>query len=140
MKRAATLGGMVLALAILGCKSAPTTVEAAKLEGTNWVLVSDVPEGVKPATFTLHADGRKVSGFTGCNRMFGQYTLSGQTLYFNAMGTTKMACPGAPMEIEKRFLGALTRTRSFTIVGDTLSLRDDDAVLLRFRAGPPDVR
>lgn len=139
MKRAATFGSMVLAVAILCCKSAPPA-EAAKLEGTNWVLVSDVPEGAKPATFTLQAEGHKVSGFTGCNRMFGQYTLSGQTLYFNAMGTTKMACPGAPMEIEKRVLGALTRTRSFTIVGDTLSLRDDDAVLLRFRAGPPDVR
>lgn len=140
MKRAAALGSMVLAVAVLGCKSAPTPVEAAKLAGTNWVLVSDVPEGAKPATFTLQADGHKVAGFTGCNRMFGQYTLSGQTLYFNAMGTTKMACPGAPMEIEKRVLGALTRTRSFTIVGDTLSLRDDDAVLLRFRAAPPDVR
>jgi heat shock protein HslJ len=137
MKRAAKLGSMLLAVAILGCKSAPTPVEAAKLEGTNWVLVSDVPAGAKPATVTFQADGHKVSGFTGCNRMFGQYTLSGQTLYFNAMGTTKMACPGAPMEIEKRVLGALTRTRSFTIVGDTLSLRDDDAVLLRFRAVTP---
>jgi len=144
MKRKGAIGGALLAAALAGCTSAQTatptpvaTKEAAKLEGTNWVLVSDVPEGAKPATFMLQADGHKVVGFTGCNRMFGQYTLTDHTLYFNAMGTTKMACIGPAMEIEKRVLGAMTGTRSFTIAGDTLSLRDNDTVLLRFRAEAP---
>src|SRR5206468_3251024 len=75
MKPWAKVGSVVLAVAILGCKSAPTPAEAAKLEGTTWVLASDVPEGAKPATLMLQADGHKVVGFTGCNRMFGQYTL-----------------------------------------------------------------
>jgi heat shock protein HslJ len=140
MRRTWTIGGALLAAALAGCTSAQTPAaskEAAKLEGTNWVLVSDVPEGTKPATLTLQADGRKVVGFTGCNRMFGQYTLSGQALYFNAMGTTKMACPGPAMDLEKHVLNALTRARKFTIAGDTLSLRDDDTELLRFRAATP---
>ena len=134
MKRAARVGSLVLAAAVLGCKSAPTPVEATRLEGTNWVLTSDVPEGVKAPNFTLQPDGHKVVGFAGCNRMFGQYTLTGHTLYFNAMGATKMACLGPAMNVEKQFLGVLTRTKSYTISGDTLSLRDDDAELLRFRA------
>jgi heat shock protein HslJ len=137
MKRAATMG-VVLAAAVLGCKSAPTpspsSAETTKLEGTNWVLISDVPEGVRPPNLTLESEGQKVVGFAGCNRMFGQYTMTGHTLYFNAMGTTKMACLGPAMDVEKQFLGVLKRTTSYTVSGDTLSLRDDDAELLRFRA------
>jgi heat shock protein HslJ len=141
-----TVGGVLLFVLVAGCKTVKgggpeaTAKPSVNLEGTNWVLASDVPEGVKPPSLTLQADGHKVVGFTGCNRMFGQYTLDGHTLYFNAMGATKMACIGPAMDIEKRFLGVLTRTRSYTISGDMLSLRDDDTELLRLRAAPPDVR
>lgn len=127
----------VVAVALLGCTSA-TPAPSAKLEGTSWVLVSDVPEGAKAPSLTLQSDGHKVAGSTGCNRFFGQYTLEGQALQFGAMGSTKMACvePSA-MDLEKRFLETLTRTRTYGISGDILELRDGDAVLARFRAATP---
>jgi heat shock protein HslJ len=36
---------------------------------------------------------RRVSGFTGCNRLSGGYTVEGDRLTFGPMATTRMACP-----------------------------------------------
>ena len=37
-------------------------------------------------------DTKKVSGFSGCNRFFGSYTLNNDVLKFENLGTTKMLC------------------------------------------------
>src|SRR4051812_31775195 len=60
---------------------------AAALEGTEWRL-ADIGGQPSPAGadstrhpgFTLLAEGRKVQGSAGCNRMAGTYQLDGQKL------------------------------------------------------------
>jgi heat shock protein HslJ len=112
------------------------------LAGTYWKLVA---LGDKPVTvvnaqrephFTLGADS-KVTGSGGCNRMFGTYTLNGDALTFNGVGSTKMACQGG-MDIETAFLPALSRVAKWRITGQQLELTDaGGALVARFEGRPP---
>jgi putative lipoprotein len=56
-----------------------------------------------------------VSGSGGCNRLHGQATISGASLSFGAIASTRMACPPAVMDQESKFLSALEAVRSFRV-------------------------
>jgi heat shock protein HslJ len=56
------------------------------------------PQAAAQLTFDV-AQGR-VSGFTGCNRLFGSYTATGTQLRLAPLGTTRMACPAPNPETE----------------------------------------
>ncbi len=51
---------------------------------------------------------RRASGFSGCNRYAGSYTLKNGLLSFGPLAGTRMACTGAGGEIESAYLDALT--------------------------------
>src|SRR4051812_46045487 len=97
-----------------------TSAPAAALEGTEWRL-ADIGGQPSPAGadstrhpgFTLLAEGRKVQGSAGCNRMAGTYQLDGQKLRFGPLATTRMACPA--METETAFLKALEATTRYEV-------------------------
>jgi len=101
------------------------------LVGTNWSLesfhtgeaVSSVISGTA-ITAVFFDDGR-VAGSAGCNRYFGQYTVTGTSLSIGAVGATKMNCgtPGV-MQQESTFLAVLSQAKTFTINGDRLTLTD----------------
>ena len=63
---------------------------------SNWALETictdgneiSVPEGHSPYLAFL-AD-KKISGETGCNRFFGDYTAKGKNLTFTNVGSTRM--------------------------------------------------
>jgi uncharacterized lipoprotein YbaY/heat shock protein HslJ/uncharacterized lipoprotein NlpE involved in copper resistance len=74
--------------------------------------------------FVLTADGNRVHGSTGCNRITGDFQQDADGLRFNALATTRMACPPAIAQLEARFLQALNATASQRIVGESLELRD----------------
>ncbi|WP_084671253.1 META domain-containing protein [Sporichthya polymorpha] len=91
------------------------------LEGTRWNVThltsgpardaADDPNAAvsagmaPPKAFLEFADGR-VTGNDGCNRLFGDATVSGDTITFGPIATTKMACPG--VEGTDRVLAVLT--------------------------------
>ena len=62
----------------------------------------------------ISGDGA-VSGSGGCNRLHGQATISGASLSFGAIASTRMACPPAVMDQESKFLSALQAVRSFRV-------------------------
>ncbi|WP_415914257.1 META domain-containing protein [Paraburkholderia sp. J67] len=66
--------------------------------------------GARPITLDLStANGqRRASGFSGCNRYMGRYTLKNGLLSFDQLAGTRMACIGAGGEIEGPYLDALT--------------------------------
>ncbi|MBD2756852.1 META domain-containing protein [Spirosoma sp. BT704] len=87
------------------------------------------------ASLEFTAEGNKVVGSTGCNRLFGTYTLSGdEKIKFNGIGSTKMACPD--MSGENAFMKALAATNAYGISGKELLLKNDEAVVARLRAEP----
>jgi heat shock protein HslJ len=112
---------------------------AAALEGTEWRLVDiggqPSPTGADSTRhpgFTLLAEGRKVQGSAGCNRMTGTYQLDGQELKFGPLATTRMACPA--MQTETAFLKALEATTRYEVSGSSLTLYGADTAVARLEA------
>ena len=64
----------------------------------------------RPITLDLSTESgqRRASGFSGCNRYFGAYSLKNGLLSFSQLGGTRMACIGAGGEIEGAYLEALS--------------------------------
>lgn len=64
----------------------------------------------RPITLDLStASGqRRASGFSGCNRYMGTYTLKDGLLTFGQLAGTRMACIGAGGQIEGAYLDALS--------------------------------
>jgi heat shock protein HslJ len=122
-------------------KGAPTTVTSSPpLTGTYWRLVSlgdrevTAADSAREAHITLEAASNRVTGSGGCNRMFGSYTQSGDSVSFSGIGSTKMACASG-METETVFLPALERVRQWRIAGQHLELLDATGTLVaRFEA------
>ncbi len=82
------------------------------------------PPGEKAVNFQLQASNTKLVGFSGCNRMFGQYALEGASLKFDGVGGTRMFCE-ARMDLEQKFLAMLGQVTGWTINGTTLQLVDN---------------
>ena len=110
------------------------------LEGTEWRLVALGGEPVAAGDnrsapgFRLVADGRKVQGNAGCNRMMGSYQHDGGSLKFGPLASTKMACPA--METETRFLAALDAATRYELAGSNLTLFAGDTPVARLEATP----
>jgi copper homeostasis protein (lipoprotein) len=85
-------------------------------------------EPARQPNLTLAADGR-VAGFTGCNRMAGSYQVSGRSIAFGQLASTKMACIDG-VEHETAFAEALEQARSYRILGQHLELLGPDGELV----------
>jgi heat shock protein HslJ len=83
----------------------------------------------------LEVPGRKVTGNTGCNRMFGAFSVDGGEFHFNNLGSTRMACPGYDETI---YMNALGRVNRFTVNNDQLSFYQDSTLVMTFtkKTGP----
>ena len=109
------------------------------LDGREWSLVSfgngEAPAGSGGRSATLQFDiaqGR-ASGFAGCNRYSGTYTVAGDSLTFGPAMATKMFCQDGD-ELEQRYLAMLPEVRSYALADSTLTLRGAAGELARFRA------
>lgn len=108
-------------------------------EGVKWLLVevggrqAALPVGQKQPFLKLDAGQKKASGFAGCNSFFSGYLLSGPTLTFSPVASTRMACPDPEAGVETALFEALAKTRQWKIAGDMLLLLDGERVLARFR-------
>ena len=137
MKRNAWAAVALLAIGCTGAgPTAPQPVALASLEGTSWraeeIDGAGVVEGVQ-ATLIFDA-GQKVAGLAACNRYFGAYRQTDDTLEIKPGGTTRMACPPVVMDQETKFLAALAAVRKARREGDMLMLLDGDG-RVRMRLG-----
>ncbi|MEJ2526173.1 MAG: YbaY family lipoprotein [Desulfuromonadales bacterium] len=112
----------------------------ASLFNTYWKLTDlmgeKAPLGIndKEVHLVLNSENVSVSGFSGCNSFTGSYAVNDNEIKFSQMASTMRACIQG-METEQEFLKALSSTRFFKIVGDDLTLFDqNDRLLLRFKA------
>ena len=81
---------------------------------------------------TIADDGR-VSGHAGCNQMSGTATVSGASIRFGPLATTRRMCAPSIMDQEQKFLAALGRVESWRTENGLLYLMDDGGrELLRF--------
>ncbi len=116
------------------------------LEDTLWTLVSygdpSNPQGVlEDSEITAEFDSAEgtVNGSAGCNNYFGSYEVDGETITFDPLGSTMMACPEPEgiMDQETAYLAALGSAVTYHIEGDRLEMRNaDGALVLQFTAKP----
>jgi heat shock protein HslJ len=97
--------------------SAPAAASASPLANSSWLLEQlggkDVIDRVE---VTLAFDGANgVSGSATCNTFHGKATISGDTIAFQDLVTTRMACQPAYNEQETAFLTALGGAERFSI-------------------------
>jgi heat shock protein HslJ len=141
-----TILGAVLALILFGEWSwsqsgAPAaTAGTVPLEGTYWKLIelggmaAVGGANANEASLVLNADGKKLTGSTGCNPVVGTYKLRGGSLHFRPSGLAKTACSDALQKQEEAFVEILKQTTKYRVVGETLELRDKEDVLAKFQA------
>ncbi|MEO5925380.1 MAG: META domain-containing protein [Bryobacteraceae bacterium] len=130
----------VLFLAALG--AAIVFAADGMLEDTNWVALEVMgktitkSEGRPAVHIQLHSIDKKLTGFSGCNSVFGEFEFSHEGLKFAPVGATRMACLDA--NVEPQFLEALSGTKSYRIAGEELQLMNmDGKVIGRFQASGP---
>lgn len=136
------------ALLLGGCQSAPKPVDPSvpppiQLAGSRWQLIAlgaASPQGGKPITLELGADGR-AAGFAGVNQFSAPYEAHASgpgrgPIRFGELAATKMAGPPELMEQENAFFEALRQTQGYVAEGGMLELGVGRDPLLRFRQLP----
>lgn len=83
-----------------------TAIEGTAITDEQPKLVIDIPEA-------------KLSGFAGCNRIFGNIALDGTAygISFTQVASSRMTCP--EIETEVKFLSALEKVTGFTPIDNT---------------------
>jgi len=141
------IGCALMALALVaGCTpygaaaGGATSGGGSPLEGTTWRLVELGGRPARPAgsdapNLRLDAAQKRAGGNTGCNSYGGGYELSGESLRFGALASTRRACTDEALNAqEAAFLGALDSTRTWRVTGDTLVLSGESGVVAQFEA------
>jgi heat shock protein HslJ len=107
-----------------GEPSPPAPPAPVSLAGTKWLLEDLAGAGViDDAQATLEfAENGRVSGSTTCNRFTGTATISGATISFGPLATTRRACAEALMNQERNYLAALAQAKEYEVQGSTLFL------------------
>src|SRR5690349_6178487 len=89
---------LVVGGAVAGCVSTHASGDLTTLSGPDWRLVelngrAAIPDDpARRPWIRFNTDSSRVSGSAGCNRMSGPFTLSGESMHFGALISTKMAC------------------------------------------------
>ena len=102
-----------------------SATDATGLRGTIWRLAELGGAAVVPdaeATLEFPETG-KVVGQGTCNRFFGTVTITGQTITFGPLGTTRMACSEAAGAQEAIYLKALEGADRYEIDGSVLLIQ-----------------
>lgn len=107
------------------------------LDSGKWELISVNGEDLKisdqeqPVFLEFNVTDQKVTGYTGCNRLFGAYTIKGRALTFSRIGSTKIMC--SDMQVENKLLAGLRRINRYQIEGEKLLLFEGARLLAALR-------
>ena len=78
--------------------------------------------------FSLQFDQDRLSGFTGCNRAMGSFSVDKGELVVSQLASTMMACSPEIMQREQQFSQLLQQRPRVSIDGKILTLSKDDTV------------
>lgn len=132
----------IVGISIISVSNAKVKQPAADLpqtqltDSTEWQLVAihgkkdwaRLPEKVPGIRF---GDQQRVSGFAGCNRFAGSYTISGTHIKFGPLVSTKMFCVQS-QSTEQLLLEALEKADRIQVSEKELVLYGAGEKLLKF--------
>ena len=121
---------LVLAAIVTAC-GGPMRTKTPSLERTAWIAQEidgyAVVDRVQ-STLELGADAQ-AGGTGGCNRYRTSAKLGDGTIELGPIAATRMACPPAAMDQERRFFTALAGVRRYEFDRGVLVLRDADGTV-----------
>jgi len=128
--------GLLAPIFLIGCEPEVKTGFSEKKLQQNWVLTKIDGKDInieEPRTIpgmTIDSD-LKVSGFSGCNRFFGQAEVSeGNKFRVSAMGSTKMACIQDDLaKIESLMGKSLQKWNNAALENNILTLTSEQHIL-----------
>jgi heat shock protein HslJ len=113
-------------LALVALFAAQCSKSAFSLPFGKELKVTELLGPAVPATagigFKFDQAAQKIMGNGGCNKFSAPFTLDGTNLSFGNAMSTKMACPN--LELESKFMSALSQVKSIKKVGSNFQLRD----------------
>lgn len=107
-----------------------STIQDMTLSGAYTIISINNQKVNNELTIEFNSAENKASGFTGCNRYFGSYTLKDNTITFGPMASTRKFCMGEAGEVESIYLEALSKVNKYTILDTKLQLFDGDNILI----------
>ncbi|MFZ1342338.1 META domain-containing protein [Thiothrix eikelboomii] len=129
------MGLAIMSACSMGINANSSTPEQA-LDKQVWQLtaIKGQPLPKEAAAPNLKFENGRLTGFTGCNRLFASYSATADGgLSLGALGTTKMACLGAGGELERAVLAALREVGLYALPPGQLNLLDaNHKVLLTY--------
>ena len=106
-------------LALVACAG-----KATSLNGEYKML--NAPEN---AEITIGFEGDRYFGAAAVNRYFGSFEKEGNQIKFGPSGATMMAGPENLMKAEHQYLQDLAKVKTYTIEGNTLTLKGEGVSL-----------
>ncbi|WP_069171490.1 META domain-containing protein [Streptomyces griseus] len=102
---------------------APLTGTAWKVTGlTSGSTATSLPPGTDGAAHLTFGEDGTVRGGLGCNSFHGRATVSGSTITFGPLASTRKMCPGPQMELERALLRVLEGRTTYGIDHRSLSV------------------
>lgn len=112
------------------------TTPEDSLPGTYWSLVSVGADAVPEefiATIEFSANGRRMSGWTGCNGFDGVYQVEGLRISTVDMSWTEAGCPDQALyELQDRMLDILLDAYRYAVDDGQLTVTTEDGRELVF--------
>lgn len=126
------LTALFLVLFINGCSGSKISTSSDKLEGVEWKLESlngktFVLKSGNSITLSFEGTTAKIGGTAVCNKYFGGYTKTVETVVFSGIGSTKMMCDDNLNESD--YFSMLGSVDSYKISGGKLTLMSKDKVV-----------
>ncbi|WP_420645390.1 META domain-containing protein [Candidatus Leptofilum sp.] len=126
--------GVICVIFLTACAGANRD-NVAQLEGKTWTLTAyDNSQPIAGHQPTILFEDGEISGSTGCNHYGGTYQSENDTIQFEQIFSTEMAClePVELMEQERLYLEALTMVSRYELENEILTFFSDSNSLLTF--------
>ncbi|QQX77431.1 MULTISPECIES: META domain-containing protein [Aequorivita] len=138
MKALATVSILLFVIIFTGCDETKKVIDVAgSVQLTGSYTVNSINgkklENTKNPTFTLSAIDNSFRGTTGCNSVFGNYTIDLYSINFGDLAVSEKMCMDKNiMNTERDFLNALNNTGTYGLQNGVLTLysKTDRSVLL----------
>lgn len=121
-----SIGSIVIVIVVaLAAVSGVLAQDTNPLAGTQWQLVEQGGSAVEPFVTLSFDEQGGAGGNGGCNVYGGSYSLDGDSITFDGLFSTMMACPA--LDVEQAFFAALSSATTFALTDDGLVIRYGDA-------------
>ncbi len=109
-----------------------TAAHANPLAGSEWQPTCMQGRGLAPdvTAFIQFRGGGRLLGYTGCNRILGEYRIEGRQIELGPLSSTRKACDAETMRQEQTLMATLQKVRSFRRARTRLLLLGDDGLTI----------